>query len=455
MTSTQPDYSPIFHSIKIGNVEIKNRIAMSPMNTNYTEGGRPTRQQMAFYAARARGGTGLIMIEAVGATKAEWANTYAKYDNLNIFEGLSIRGLADLAEHIHAYGAKVFMQLAVSAGRQGSSEGGTSPQPHSASPIPYVVQPGKLPRGMDPRAIFRALGYHGKMPTSLEELEALSQEVPGTHMRGEMPREITVDEIKELVRDIGEGAKNAKIAGFDGVEIHAPHGYLIHSFFSSRSNTRTDEYGGPFENRIRMLVECIRSIRAKVGPDYAVGVRISASEDLPNGFDPHYAARIAKRCQDEGVDFIHLSDGSYEAMNDFLPDKDGQVIEKAAIIKKALEIPLICPSVHSPKSVAKVLSSGKADMISQGRQQIADPDWVNKVLGGRPQDIIRCTRCNKGCIGRFMLGLPTRCDENPATGMEEFMDEYVKRPNSPIRTRVWQTLEEIGAEPSRIDEEVT
>ncbi len=448
MPTDQTDYSPIFEPIKIGNVEIKNRIAMAPMNMNYTDpGGRPSRQQLAYYAARAKGGTGLIVVEAVLATKAPWASTYEKYDNLSIARGKEIRSMANLAEHIHAFGAKVFVQLAVSPGRQGSAEG-SGIQPHAPSAVAWEVQPHKLPRGFEPQAIFRALGYQGEIPTTPEGILELAKKIPGAHLGGELPREITVDEIQELVRDIGQSALHSRIAGYDGVEIHAPHGYLMHSFFSERSNRRSDQYGGSFENRIRMLMECIRSIRAKVGPDYTVGVRISASEDLPGGFDPHFTARIAKRCEEEGASFIHLSDGSYEAMNDFLPDKDGQVVEKAAIIKQGLGIPLICPSVHSPKSVAKALREGKADMISQGRQQIADPDWVNKVSEGRTGDIVRCTRCNLGCIGRFMLGLPGKCDLNPMVGQEEFMDEYMKRTYAPVKTRVWQTMQEIGVEPS-------
>jgi 2,4-dienoyl-CoA reductase-like NADH-dependent reductase (Old Yellow Enzyme family) len=179
-----------------------------------------------------------------------------------------------------------------------------------------------------------------------------------------------------------------------------------------------------------------------------VGVRISASENLPEGFDPHYAKRVAKRCEEEGADYIHLSDGSYEKFNDFLPNKEGQVMPKAVIIKEGLNIPLICPSVHDPENVVDVLTTGKADMVSMGRQQIADPEWVNKVKEGRIKDIIRCTRCNIGCITRFALALPCRCILNPTVGQEQFMDEYMKRPILPIKERVWQTLKEIGKEPS-------
>ena len=451
------DYSPIFEPIKIGNVEIKNRVAMAPMNMNYTGPNRyVSRQQMAYYAARAKGGTGLVIMEAAMASDAEIAQTYKKYNNAALSNELYVPLMSELTEHVHSFGAKMFIQLAINAGRQGSSEGGAV-QPVAASPIPWQVYPENAINNFDPLLLVRALGYQGKIPETddIEELLAFAKKVPGAHMGGEVPREMTVEEIKGQVKDLGYSAKLAKRAGFDGIEIHAPHGYLIHSFLSPRSNKRNDEYGGTFENRIRILLECIRACKMTVGPDYVVGVRISASEDLPEGFDSHYTKRVAKRCEEEGADYIHLSDGSYEKMNDFLPNKEGQVIPKSAIIKEGLNIPLICPSVHNPDNVLDVVTTGKADMVSQGRQQIADPEWANKVKAGKIKEITKCTRCNIGCITRFVLGLPCRCILNPNVGQEQFMDEYMRRPVIPIKKRVWQTLAEIGKEPSTPIEGIT
>ncbi len=444
------DYSPIFEPITIGNVEMKNRIAMAPMNMNYTDPNRyVSRQQMAYYAARAKGGTGLIIMEAVGATEHPTGDTYRKYNNASLASELYVPKMAELVEHVHSFGAKFFVQLGLGPGRQGTSEAGAV-QPVSASPIPYKTYPENAINGLDLVEMVRIGGYQGKLPETddIDELLSFANKIPGTHMNGETPREIKVEEIQELVHDIGVSTKLAKRCGFDGVEIHAPHGYLIHSFFCARSNKRNDQYGGSFENRIRFLLECIHSCRKYVGPDYVVGVRISASDNVPEGFDPHFAKRVAKRCEEEGADYIHLSDGSYEKMNDFLPNKEGQVIPKAAIINEGLGIPLICPSVHDPKNVVEVLATGKADMVSQGRQQIADPEWVNKVKEGRLKDIIKCVRCNKGCIGRFVMALRCRCILNSTVGQEEFMDEYMKRPIIPIKNRVWQTTSEVGKEPS-------
>lgn len=377
------------------------------------------------------------------------ADTYRKYNNMRLDNELFVAGMSELAEHIHACGAKVFVQMALGPGRQGTSEM-DAVQPVSVSPIPYKIYPENLINDMEPISMLCALGYQGEIPhiVDIDELLAFANKVPGTHMNGETPREITEEEIKELVKSIGVGAKLAKRAGFDGVKLHACHGYLIHSFFSHRSNRWTDQYGGGFENRIRFLLECIRSMRKYIGPDYVVGVRISASDNLLEGFDEHFISRVSKRCEEEGVDYIHLSDGSYEKMDNFLPNTEATVVEKAAVIKKKLHIPLICPSVHNPDNVADALANGKSDMISIGRGLIADHDWVNKVREGRSKDIIRCTRCNKGCINRFILGLPCRCILNPNTGQGRFNDEYMRRPMLSLKKRVWQTLAKIGKEPS-------
>jgi 2,4-dienoyl-CoA reductase-like NADH-dependent reductase (Old Yellow Enzyme family) len=426
---------------------------MSAMNCCYTGPDHyPSAQTLAWYAARAIGGTGLIFTEAVGTCEADICNTYRKYNNLNLFNEIYVPFLSELVEHVKSFqtGAKIFAQLAVSSGRQGSSELG-APQIVSASPIRWVPYPENSYRNFDYRATLRANGYMGKIPEFNDPEEALSfaQKVPGTHMGGETPREVTIEEIRMMTEALSNGAKLAKRAGFDGVEIHACHGYFHHSFLALRTNKRTDEYGGSFENRTRIFVEQIHAVKKKVGPDYPVGIRFSASDELPEGFDAHFAKRVAKRCEEAGADFIHLSDGSYEKFDGFLPNHDGVVIPKAAIIKEGLHIPLICCQVHDPDKALDAISTGKADMISQGRQQIADPDWANKVKEGRIDEIVRCTRCNHGCSTRFPLGLPVRCLLNPVAGNEQYVDRYAKRPILPIVDRVWKTGNEIGKEPSR------
>ena len=451
------DYGPLFEPIKIGTVEIKNRIAMSAMNCVYAAPNHyPSPQNAAWYAARGIGGTGLVITEAIMCSDLEICNTYSKYNNLKLSNELYVPFLSEMVEHFHAFhtGAKIFAQISVNAGRQGTAEIG-APQIQSASPIRWVPYPEHAYRNADFAANIRACGYMGRIPEFKDPDDAIAfaQKIPGTHMGSDTPREVTVEEIHAMTKDQANGAKLAKKAGFDGIEFHACHGYFHHSFLSRRSNKRTDQYGGCFENRVRILVENIREIRKNVGPDFPVGIRFSASEDLPEGFDPHFANRVAKVCEEAGADYIHLSDGSYEKFNDFIPNEEGQVIPKAAIVKEGVKIPIICPSVHDPDKALDAVTTGKADMISQGRQQIADPDWANKVKEGKIDEITRCTRCNLGCVTRFPLGLPVRCILNPVAGYEQHVEKYAKRPILPLKKRVWQTLKEIGKEPSGYTED--
>jgi 2,4-dienoyl-CoA reductase-like NADH-dependent reductase (Old Yellow Enzyme family) len=187
-----------------------------------------------------------------------------------------------------------------------------------------------------------------------------------------------------------------------------------------------------------------------VGDDYLLTVRISADEHIPDGFHVEDTIEYCKMAVREGgADAIHLSDGSYEAMKYFLPDTDGQVVEESALIKKGLkeglgrDIPVICPSVHNPDLAAESVAAGKMDIISQGRALIADPEWANKVREGRVKDIVKCTRCLKGCIGRFVVGLPSRCLVNPEMGQEEFIEKYNTRPVLPLKKRVWRMPSEV------------
>lgn len=441
----------IFEPITINGCEIKNRIVMAPMNCNYTGPDHyVSKQQAAYYAARVKGGTGLIITEAQAVSTLPCADTYRKYNNPYLTDYRYVPLQSEMVEHVHSFGGKIFAQIFTGPGRQGTSDIGAA-EPVNASPIPWIWQ---LHKSINvvfdmkvTKGLMRLAGYYGKPPSLEKEPEAflaLCDKIPFSHMMGQQPREITREEIKQLVIDEGKGARLAKLCGYDGVDIHACHGYLVHSFLVERSNFRKDEYGGSFENRIRFLLELLRSVRRNVGPDYPVGVRFSASDDLPGGYDPHVAALIAKRLEEEGADFVDLSDGSYEAMSDFLPNTEGQVMDKAAIIQAAVKIPVICPSVHNVDNVVDVLKNGKAQMVSQGRQQLADPDWVNKVREGREKEIIKCTRCNLGCILRFVATLPVRCVKNPRTGQEQHIEEYARRPILPLKNRAWQIATDVG-----------
>ena len=419
-------YDALFEPIRLKNVEIKNRIAMAPMNVCFTAPGHlVSKQQMAYYAARAMGGAGLIVVEAVIGTDHETVKTYEVHNNLMLVYPYQASGHAELVETIHTYGAKAMVQIAPGAGRQGTSAY-SGVQPVAPSPIPWELQ-------LD------------MMPKNLMDIFAKQAELMGPeHALSEAPREIRVDEIEALVHDMGNSARLARIAGYDGVELHAPHGYLLHEFLSPRSNKRTDEYGGSMENRARFMCDCLRSMRAALGDDYLLTVRISADEHMDDGFHVEDTIEYCKMAIQAGADGIHLSDGCYEAMRYFLPDTDGQVVEESGRIKAGIkgglgdDYPVICPSVHNPDLAAETVASGKADIISQGRALIADPEWPNKVKEGRVKDIVKCTRCLKGCIGRFVLGLPSRCMVNPEMGQEQYIDKYNTRPVPSLKNRAWK-----------------
>lgn len=445
---------PLLQPIKIGSHTIKNRVVMAPMNMNYTAPMHfPSKQQKAYYAARAMGGTGMIIVEAMRGTDHETADTYRKYNNLAIYDETFVPKMADFVEHVKSFGAKIIAQVSIGPGAQGTSDLGAT-QPVAASPIGYHVRHDKLitglgsPTNMKPTlSLARTLGYHEKISTNpIKAFEQISN-VPGMHIIGEIPREITKEEISKLIADYGYAAKCIKLAGFDGIEIHAPHGYLLHSFISPRLNQRTDQYGGSLDNKLRIIKESIDSMRKYVGPDFVIGIRISASVEIEGDITPEYANEVAKKLESYGANFIHLSDGSYECMSDFIPKKEGQVLPKAKIVKQGLTIPLICPSVHDPELADEAVRNGDVDMISQGRQQIADPEWVNKYAEGKTENIVRCTRCNEGCIKRFLVGLPVRCTMNPMVGHEEDFDKYAKRSLESLQNRHWETIGEIGKEP--------
>jgi 2,4-dienoyl-CoA reductase-like NADH-dependent reductase (Old Yellow Enzyme family) len=423
----------LFEPFKLKNVEIKNRIAMAPMNVCFTAPGHiVSEQQKAYYAARAVGGVGLIIVEAAGGTDHETAKTYEACNNLQLYYPYQAAGHAELTETIHTHGAKIICQIAPGAGRQGSSEY-SDVQPTAPSPIPWAPQPEMMPKGVGMETMAEILGLLGGSSTLVPEV----------------PRELRKDEIEALVEDMGHSVRLARIAGYDGAELHTPHGYLLHEFLSPRSNKRTDEYGGSAENRARFMCECIASMRKAAGDDYILTVRISADEHQEDGIHVEDTIEFAKMAIKAGADGLHLSDGSYESMRYFPPDTDGQVVDESGIIKTGIkegmgkDYPAICPPMHDPDLAAKTIAEGKADIISQGRALIADPEWPNKVRGGRAKDIVKCTRCNKGCIQRFVLGLPSRCMVNPEMGQEQYIERYNSRPVLPLKERVWCIPKEI------------
>ncbi|MEW6442814.1 MAG: NADH:flavin oxidoreductase [bacterium] len=386
----------LFEPIRIGKVDIRNRVAMCPMVCRYADGTKISEQQLAFYGARARGGVGLIIVESVFVSK--WALDTAPFNVPALYEPGHMMGLAELVDTIHAFGARTFVQFTMGMGAQGFSLVGE--QLVGPSAVTFKIPPEMIPRNC--------------------------QEVLVPFMREEVPREMSVAEIERELEAFVNAAIMARRVGFDGLEIHAGHGWLLHEFLSPRFNLRTDAYGGTFENRMRLLLEFVRRAKAAVGSDMVVGVRASASEHVPGGLTYEDMKVVVQRLEQEGIDYLHTTDGCASAVKYVYPDEDASMLEASAGFKKLTRVPVITPSVHDPELAARALSEGMTDMIALGRQLIADPDWANKVKAGRLADIRKCRRCNKGCMARILGGLPVKCVLNPESGLERYNPQYTQ-----------------------------
>lgn len=433
----------LFEPIQIGNVELKNRIAMSPMNMGYTgPEGYAGDQSNAWYATRARGGFGLIITECVVANPYPWRGS----DSLNPLlcdSQKKYRYLSQLADVVHSYKeTKIFMQLSPGWGRQGhpdmEHEGIASGAP---SAIPMEMDLRNMNHGWAKQVkrlgitmIDEVGGLEKLQQLSDEEYESLKSMIYGYlekkspelfHIvKGHTPRELTAAEIEKMEDFMVEQACAAYKLGFDGVELHTPHGYLLHQFLSPRSNRRTDLYGGSTENRARVVTNIIERIREKVGPDKVLGCRLSGDELMPGGLTHEEACKMVKLFTEAGANYFNVSQGSYENPGaGFAPDGEDDFTKWAPGFKAASGgLPVVTPSFINAETAAKAISSGKTDIISLGRQSIADPYWPAKVKAGREKDIVKCIRCQQ-CYMNLFEPRWIRCSVNPTAGFEKYYPE--------------------------------
>ena len=401
-------FKKLFEPIMVGKLEIKNRIGASCSTTGGADiTGYVTEQCIAAYALRSRGGAGFVTIECTFATD-EGAQT-TSFGNPRISNRSYYQGHNEMVETMHSMGTKAFIQITPGFGRQGSSKlSGKKPGAPSAIPSerPKDWEERIMPRGYETRA-----AQYGDT---------------------NVPRVLSIEEIQSMEETFADAVAGARICGYDAVEFHSPHGYLIHQFLSPRSNQRNDLYGGSLENRMRFLKNLLVNARRRVGKDYPLGIRLSGDEHMEGGIHEDELIKIAVECQNYGASYIHLSDGSYEARKWFFPQSPDCMIQHSINFKKALDIPVICPSMHDPYLSDKLLSEGKFDMISMGRQLIADPYWPQKVQEGRMDEVTRCLRCNV-CLSRFNRGLAIKCPLNPDIGRERYIVE-LQRPQVPSKT---------------------
>ena len=363
-------------SIRIGGKIMKNRIAMAPMECRLnTVDGSPTQLMIDYYEARAKGGVGMIIVEN---TFVDCRASRSSVASSGLCSGHQIAAKALLAEAIRDHGALAILQLS-HGGRQANKEA-TGQMCVAPSPIPCKV------------------------------------------MR-RVPKELSISEIEEIEDAFAVAALRAKKAGFDGVEVHGAHGYLLCEFLSPYTNKRTDHYGGSYENRSRMPKEVIRKVRESVGRDFIVGYRISVDEFLGSaGLRPAESCRFIAEVQD-GIDYVNCSAGNYEtgpfAITNSTYEPQGKLIPLAAKMKQRVKIPVMAVGSLDARLGEKALQDGYADIVAFGRQLIADPNFANKIYEGRIDDIRPCCRGNEGCSSGFDIGYPMRCELNPAAGQEK------------------------------------
>lgn len=371
------NYAHMFTPITINGCVIPNRFAVTAVvSDTCTEDGYATEKYIRYHEEKAKGGFGLIITENYLTSRHAGGYKYVA----GLYDEALIPGHKRLTDTVHKYGTKIFCQI-YHAGRQSSSlvNGGVQPVAPSPTSCPW---------------------------------------------NREMPRELTVPEIKQIVRDFGVTAANAKKAGFDGVEIHAGNGYLIAGFMSFFENKRTDEYGGCFKNRMRLLDEVYASVREAVGPDFPLTVRFSADENTLSGRGLAEARMVAKHMQELGFDAINCSNGVYGTYN------PGQVscfhqphawtINNARELKKVVSIPVLgCNSIDDPAMAESLVEQGFCDMVGMARCSLADPAMPNKAREGREEEIRPCIRCMQGCVTSTYLQRPLRCCVNPELCMED------------------------------------
>jgi 2,4-dienoyl-CoA reductase-like NADH-dependent reductase (Old Yellow Enzyme family) len=400
----QEHLAHLLSPIKIGPVELKNRIALAPMNETLSNGqGQASEQCIAYFGARAKGGTGLITTGAIMGTKL--SSNFVWGRNLYCFNPGHIQNLALLTDRVHYFGSKVAAQMSIGFGRQGHSYDHEMLAPAATAGLPYEMSVEK-----------QSDTLHAGLRKNERAREFLT---------GQMTREMTIDEIHHEQKEFARSCQLAVVAGFDVIEIHAPHGYLEHQFLSPATNKRTDMYGGEWRNRKRFLNEVMEQIRYAC-PGVAVGVRISAEEHFEGGLTREEMIDVALEMEARGADYISLSDGGgYEeaGMLVAMADRIEHIPDCAADFKKVLKIPVIVASQHDPVKANADIGAGKFDISALGRQLFIDPEYANKVAAGRSGDINRCRRCDI-CLQRCLAGTTPACPFNPWLGREYASDEF-------------------------------
>lgn len=380
------NYPTLFSGTKLGNVTIKNRIMSSAHQTTLVENHLPTDDFIAYHTERAKGGVGLIVMEAHGVHQTG-LNTPFAIDASNP-EIINIH--KQTAKNVHKYGAKLFAQL-IHHGREA----------YISEDNDDVVAPSAVP----------------------------------TERFHIIPRVLEDEEIEEIIDGFVQSALHLQEAGLDGVEFAGSHAYLFEQFWSAKVNKRNDKWGGSFENRMRFTREVIRRVREAVGEDFVLGMRMSLDSIDEVGTSGEDSIKIIQHLQElEILDYWSMVIGSsatYKGSSYIVPPSTDSAYELFEGIPRMKEVvndtPIIITSrIYTPEIAEDLMHKYEVDVVGMTRALIADPHFPNKILEGKDEQIIPCIACNQGCIGRYQEHLPIRCTVNPITGREKHYANYVQ-----------------------------
>ena len=392
-------FESVFTPYVLKGKTVKNRFTVPAMVANYcTEDGFATPQYIAYHEEKAKGGWGLIITEDYAIDPLGKGFRYVA----GLWNDEQIEGHTELTKRVKAHGATIIAQI-YHAGRQ-TNEGVIGDIPVAPSPLQCPFSPN-------------------------------------------IPRELSIPEIKEIIGKFADTAFRAKTCGFDGIEIHGGHGYLVAEFMSPYSNKRTDEYGGNLQGRTKFPVEIVHAIRERCGDDFIIGFRISADEFIEGGRTVEDTKAIVKILEKAGVDLVHVSAGVYASADAVVPSYytgHGWITDLAAGVKGICDIPVITVGrINDPYVADSVIQSGKADFVAMGRASLIDPALPLKAKEGRIDEIRHCIGCNHGCLGILFSDNPIKCALNPELG-NEYKNE-VEASKSPKKVAV------VGAGPAGLE----